>query len=257
MIVDGMTKVHDMSYTEFVVQTINNYTTGDSTAYISAVYALIAAVMALIIFKSKFRLEKSTFRGKSKNLPMTITGAVLFTIAMQYVTTYLVNALSAAVPSWLEEYEELIEAAGIDTSMSLVMSIYVLVLGPVCEELLFRGVTFFAAKKVMPVYFAILVQAIMFGSYHMNKLQGIYAFVLGLGLGYIMYLYDNLWITILIHVAYNFLGTYGTEYLPLAGDSIVSFFISTLSALVAVYGSIILLKNGATSVKNDGFSVDI
>ncbi|QFJ54553.1 CPBP family intramembrane glutamic endopeptidase [Pseudobutyrivibrio xylanivorans] len=257
-IVDKMANYTSGSYTDFMKEVFEGYAGSDSVAMISILYAVVTIVVGFLVFRNKFREgQLSTLAGKSKNLGFTIAGMVIFTLAMQYVTIYLVNSLSAAFPSWLLEYQELMDSAGIDSEMSLLMILYAIILGPVCEELLFRGITFFAAKKVMPVYFAILVQAIMFGAFHMNKLQGVYAFVLGLGLGYIMYLYDNLLMTIAVHVAYNFVGTICSEILPAGGNSILTFFLCSLASLAAAYASILLLRNGAASVKDGEFFSDI
>ncbi|MDC7279976.1 CPBP family intramembrane metalloprotease [Butyrivibrio fibrisolvens] len=257
-IVAEMSTYKGDDYTSFMVQVINDYSTGDGTAWTSIIYAAVTASVAFWVYKKYCREGKlSWLTGKSNNLPLTICGILLFSCGMQYVTLYLMNALASSFPSWLEEYEELMESAGISTTMTPLMIVYAIILGPVCEELIFRGITFHAARKAMPVYYAILVQAIMFGAFHMNKLQGIYAFVLGLGLGYIMYLYDSLVITIIIHILFNFIGTIGSEFMPSGGDSILSFFLCTLASLVVSYGAILLLKKTSAVVNNNTESTDI
>ena len=258
-IVSALSTFHgDEDYTGFVIKVMGDYAKGDGVAWTSIIYAVITTCIAFMIFRNKFREGKpSSLAGKSNNWALTVAGVILFTIGMQYVTVYLLNAFSAAFPSWLEEYKQLMDSAGLGTSMTVAMTAYAIILGPICEELLFRGITFFAAKKVMPVYFAILVQAIMFGAFHMNKLQGTYAFVLGLGLGYIMYLYDSLILTIIIHALFNLIGTLGGDYLPMGGDSLISFFLCCLGALVVSYLSIICLKRGSALVNNDTNITDI
>lgn len=257
-IIDGMLRFKSGTYTDFMVQVINNYTSNDAIAVTSIVYAIITAIFALVVYRNMFRDGKlQSLSGKSNNIVLTCGGILLFVVSMQYVTVYLVNAFSSAFPAWLEEYNELMDSAGLDSDMTVLMVLYAVVFAPICEELLFRGITFFAAKKVMPVYFAILVQAIMFGTMHMNKLQSLYTFVFGLCLGYIMYLYDNILITIFIHMLYNVLGTVLAEYLPMAGNTVISFFLCSLVSLVAAYASIILLRKGASSVKDEGISADI
>lgn len=221
-------------------------------------YTIFTILILGFVYKSMFKEDANlSLRNKSTNIPLTIVGIVLFCISMQYVSVYLMNALASAFPSWLEEYEQIMETAGLDEALSPLMAIYALVLGPICEEFIFRGVTFSAAKRVMPYYMAIIVQAILFGAFHMNAIQGCYAFVLGLGMGYIMYLYDNLIITIIIHMAYNILGTVASEYLPMGGDTLVSFFVCCLGALIITYISLIILKRTAVSVKQDNSSADI
>lgn len=257
--VKAMGEVKDSSYTDFYIGVINDFTEGDASAIMLIAYAVITIGIAGFIYHQNFRDGKfSSIKGKSNNKLFTIAGLVLFVVGMQYVTLYLLNSLASAFPSWLEEYNQLMDMAGIDSEMTVLMTLYTVVLGPICEEFLFRGITFAAAKKVMPVYFAILVQAIMFGAFHMNKLQGAYALVIGLGLGYIMYLYDNLFITIVAHMAYNLLGTIGSEYLPVQdSDSLIVFFVGSLASLIVVYLSIILMRKGSAMVNNDKFFADI
>lgn len=77
------------------------------------------------------------------------------------------------------------ETAGLDSDIGLFMFIYAVILGPVCEELVFRGVTMRLVRRALPFWAANLMQAVLFGIFHMNWIQGIYAFVLGLVLGWI------------------------------------------------------------------------
>ncbi len=218
---------------------------------IYGVYSLIGIIVFGILYKKMFVEEKkNSFLKESVNLPATIGGFVLFTIGMQYVCVYLISALASAFPSWLETYTQLIESSGLGSSMAFITALYALLLGPICEELVFRGLTYKAAEKYLPIPAAIAIQAFLFGAYHMNMMQGSYAFVLGLGLGYIMYLYDDIVLTIIFHVAFNFVGTVGSEYLPMGGTTIAGFFACLLAALVITYLSIILLRKGSKKVNN-------
>ena len=234
----------------------------DSNEFYSAIYAIYAGVGAILlgtIFHNMFMKGKSySIKGHSSNLGYTFGGVVLFCIGMEYVSIYLLNSLGNAIPAWMEEYEQVIESAGLTGDISPLMILYALVLGPVVEELIFRGITYHSAAKVMSFQWAIVVQAILFGAFHMNHLQSAYAFVLGLGLGYIMYLYDNIIITILIHMAYNIIGTICSEVLPIGGDTAITFFLCVLTSLVVTYLGMILLKKGAVvPVKNEEEEADI
>lgn len=83
------------------------------------------------------------------------------------------------------------------------MFLYVCVLGPVAEELLFRGLLLRTlapfSKKL-----AIVVSALLFGLFHGNLLQTPYAIVLGLVLGYCALEYRLVW-AMLLHVGNNLL----------------------------------------------------
>jgi phosphoglycolate phosphatase len=59
---------------------------------------------------------------------------------------------------------------------------------PVAEEVLFRGILFNTLRRRMPLKLAVVVSALCFGAYHMNTVQGIYGFLMGLLIAY-AYLY--------------------------------------------------------------------
>ena len=84
------------------------------------------------------------------------------------------------------------------------MFIYAVILGPVCEELVFRGVTMRLVRRALPFWAANLMQAVLFGIFHMNWIQGIYAFVLGLVLGWICEKGGSIYFSMFFHILINF-----------------------------------------------------
>ncbi|HEY5561849.1 MAG TPA: type II CAAX endopeptidase family protein [Clostridiaceae bacterium] len=74
---------------------------------------------------------------------------------------------------------------------------------PIFEETLFRGLIFNELKKIAPIIPAIVIQAVIFGVFHGNLLQGSYAFLLALILG-ITYLWTkSIWVNIFVHMLFN------------------------------------------------------
>lgn len=55
---------------------------------------------------------------------------------------------------------------------------------PIAEEVVFRGVVFNRLKKSMNYQIALIASACIFGMYHGNGIQGTYAFVMGIVIGY-------------------------------------------------------------------------
>lgn len=79
----------------------------------------------------------------------------------------------------------------------------VAIYAPVCEEIVFRGVTYESLKRDMSVFRAMIISAVLFGLAHMNFNQAAYALLLGLILVLVREATGSLWATILMHVVFN------------------------------------------------------
>ena len=87
------------------------------------------------------------------------------------------------------------------TSFTVSMFLYASIFGPIVEELIFRGFCLRVLQKYGKV-FAVVVSAILFGAFHMNLPQGLYAIVVGIVLGYVAVEYSIKW-SIFLHIINN------------------------------------------------------
>lgn len=176
--------------------------------------------------------------------PLSIIAILFLVPGTQYLVTYLVSFIAMLFPQWMRAYEKLVETAGISDGLTVSMFCYSILLAPIGEELLFRGVTMHQAKKVLPFWAANFLQALLFGIFHMNIMQGIYAFFLGMILGYICEAGGSLYHSILLHILFNFWGTIISSLLP-ANDTIFSFAACFILGLILTIGGLILFRRGA------------
>lgn len=139
--------------------------------------------------------------------PLQILGIVVLVPGAQFFCSYLTTIVSTLMPGWLEQYTDLLEKSGLDNQIGIFLFVYSVLLGPVCEELIFRGATLRLFRKALPFWLANLIQAVLFGAYHMNWIQGIYAFAFGVLLGYICEKGGSIYDSILLHILFNFWGT--------------------------------------------------
>ena len=153
--------------------------------------------------------------------PAAIAGIVMLMPGTQYLTTYIMSFVASLFPHWMDAYESLLETAGLDDQISILMVICSVIFAPFCEELVFRGVTMHQAKKCLPFWAANLLQALLFGIFHMNMIQGIYAFCLGLVLGYVCNRGGSIYYSLLLHMLFNFWGTVLSGLIPF-GDTTFS-----------------------------------
>lgn len=122
------------------------------------------------------------------------------------VSAQLLVQLFTPVIEWLLNQIGLSAMAALEmatiNSQSLSMFLYIALLGPFAEEILFRG---FVLRTLLPYGkgMAIVVSALLFGMYHGNIVQIPYAFLVGLVLAYTALEYSIFW-AIVLHVFNNF-----------------------------------------------------
>ena len=102
------------------------------------------------------------------------------------------------------ENEALLEAFEFLMQSPVAAGIYVLVLSPVFEEFLYRGVLLrgLLFKGFSPAY-AVVVSSLLFALVHLNLLQGIHAFLLGALLGVLYLKTGNFTVVVLGHFVSN------------------------------------------------------
>jgi phosphoglycolate phosphatase len=92
---------------------------------------------------------------------------------------------------------------------------------PVAEEVLFRGILFNALRRMMQLKWAVVVSALCFGAYHMNTVQGIYGFLMGLLIAYAYLYFGNFWAAVAIHGISNLLA-YSLSYSGISETAFIS-----------------------------------
>lgn len=96
--------------------------------------------------------------------------------------------------------DAILESGNVDTH-SVPMYLYACLLGPVAEEILFRGLVL---RSLQPYgkKFAIVISSLLFGLFHGNLMQAPFAFVVGLVMGYVAMEYHIGW-AVALHLINN------------------------------------------------------
>lgn len=165
---------------------------------------------------------------------------VVFCLGVGFSMNILTNCVLSLLP--LRQYSSPVDdIAGV----SFVFDFFVFALtAPVLEEIIFRGTVQKRLVKMMNLHAAVILQAFIFGLIHLDLIQGAYAFVLGIIIGYIYHWYDSIWFACAIHIAFN-----GTSVLLLYifGETEVNLFYFMLTALgffaVSAASLIVFAKN--------------
>ena len=152
----------------------------------------------------KYAIKKGALR---------IPGIILLSLGL----AVLLNALFTEIP-WEKFLPEslLYSSEGLFEIPFWVALIGYGIIGPLAEEICFRGVMFFSFSKWMKAPFAILLSAAIFGLYHGNVVQGLYALIMGAVMAYLAYKTDSLGASMIFHMAANLIVTTYGQFTPLA-----------------------------------------
>jgi len=100
---------------------------------------------------------------------------------LQLAVDGIIYMLSSVYDDYFESYDRMITTLIGDDSILAILS--VVVLAPIAEEIMFRGITMKYAERAVGALPAVILQALLFAAYHGNLIQGVYALVIGLLLG--------------------------------------------------------------------------
>lgn len=171
---------------------------------ISSVSAILSGIWCCILYmRSDWREHPFSYRSafSGKNVLAIVGGGMGGCI----ILTFILTGLSSAVPEAFSSYNQVM--AHLTDKTMLLTGLYVLLIGPVSEELIFRGAILDRLYLAFPFAAANILQAVLFGIYHMNVIQGIYAFLLGVFLGMLRNVTGSILAPVAAHILFN-----GTSY---------------------------------------------
>jgi membrane protease YdiL (CAAX protease family) len=191
---------------------------------------------------------KELFPAKSFNI-LILLPVILFFWAAQNLITVVNFALNNVLPppAWFWElFSKVFESDfGIYGAI-----LKVVIIAPVIEEMIFRGVIMHGLMRNYSKITAVFVSALMFALFHLNPWQFPATFVLGLLLGILMIRTRNIYLCILGHAINNGLVMISIQYweqiqnsfffqMTKSGQLIISFLLAAFSLII-----ILLLSQG-------------
>ena len=171
--------------------------------------SLIFAGLAMIGFLFLLRYSKKesfiqTYRFDVRPNFIQLLLALIIGVSALFFSAYILEGMALVFPEPYVAYIELFENLALGSGFSLFIA--VVVIAPIFEEILFRGYIFDQfERRFAAVGMTIVASGLLFGLYHLNIFQGVFASVLGIVLGFSYYWTRSIWIPILIHFANNLL----------------------------------------------------
>jgi membrane protease YdiL (CAAX protease family) len=172
---------------------------------ITLIYGTVVVLWYKLGYVKKYTAEKWTAFKTNVLKAEKLGKFAIATIGCYGLALLLAGLIGLLMPSAIESYNDI---AGIALGGNTILVYFVtIILAPIAEESAFRGIMLrILIRNNLPIKAAIIIQAVAFGIFHLNIVQGIYVIPLALLLGYLAYKYDSILPSIFVHMLNNFLG---------------------------------------------------
>ena len=196
-----------------------------------------AAITILVFYKKQKIAFLPTVKTYRQTLSLKqVAIIIILLLGCQFVFNQVANIFEVALNVIGFSAKKEVELATVGHRSSMYF-LYAAFMGPLVEELVMRGGIAYRLQKYSKV-FSIIFSAIVFGFFHMNFVQGVFAFLVGIMLAYIAIEYSFGW-AVFFHILNNFgfnliLGTFMTSMVGEAQAETISLTIMSIAAIASV-----------------------
>lgn len=234
---DGYSGIYDAyesiygEYTDFSIEIAEKTTEIllDYTVHMTAA----AGVLTLIVYAVIFKIRRKKFFdevGLKRISALSVPGIIIFGAALNIMTTVLLSYIPFP-DAWWEQYTQ--HSAMITDAPLCATVLLSVIVAPVLEEVLFRGLIHTRLKRCMPMLASMIISAWIFGMMHGAIIWLIYASLFGFLLVWVYEKYKSLLSPILLHLGFNLSGVVLGELESIS--DIVSIIAIAVSVLGIVY----------------------
>ena len=164
----------------------------------------VAGLVTLLIFWLVFLIRKKKLTNEVSIRKIPVKGILpiaIMAVCFNVITSVVVSNLPWP-QSWMDSY--MANSSSIDGSiMSWIVAV---LMAPVLEEIVFRGLMYSRLKKGLPVIAAAILTSMAFGIAHGTIIWFIYTFIFSLVLIWVFERFQSLTACIVLHMAYNLSG---------------------------------------------------
>lgn len=155
----------------------------------------LVMILNLLIFYPIFYKEYQKYEGEYKSKSNNIFKLIVFTIVISFVLNLIIYIIKKKI--------------GIEMSFefSIWIIINTIIVGPILEEYLFRGIIFNKTKEIVSQKQSLIITTILFSIMHGNIFSIIYALIIGYFLNTVYIKEKNLKYPIILHITINIIGS--------------------------------------------------
>ena len=204
---------------------------------------LIAALVCIPIYLKMYQKDEAEAGEQKNTVPMENKDYLLVILSGAALAMAFNNIIALTpLPIWFTAYEEtneVIYGGGIILQL-LSAGIFACIV----EEVSMRGIVYGRMKRYWGKKRAMIFSALVFGIYHLNVVQAVYAFVLGLYFVWLKERYQNLWAPCIAHMSANMfiILMAGSSVFQKILETMVGFCLITCISLLIFYYSWRMIK---------------
>ncbi len=205
---------------------------------------MLGYITTVAIFTVFFAIRKPNILKVAKInkiKPRLGLNSMLLGIGMLGIFQAIVLVIGKIAPKWLETQNA--HSESILNGYMWVAVIYTVIVAPICEELVFRGLILNELNGKIPKWSAIIGIAIIFGLIHSFPIGFIYAFSLGVLLGWLYHYTGSLTPCIIVHTFFN-----ATNYLSFIPKGIGIYIVMAISLPLIAYSIFDIVKTSRRQI---------
>lgn len=167
---------------------------------------LISSILTLLILGLVFLIRKKNFLEETSIRSMPVSGIVPVALAAAGFNI-VVSKLLQIVPfpeSWIESYQQ--NSSMIGAGNVAIAWVATVIVAPVLEEIVFRGLIYTRLKQGMAAIAAAVIASLLFALAHGTIIWGIYTFLLSMILIWTFERFQSLTANICFHFFFNLTG---------------------------------------------------
>lgn len=192
----------------------------DGSFALSVIASIVSLWMFMLIGKLRKKpLYESIYTNKVPHI-IYVMAVCLALGCRLLVSVYYSFAQSVDILSDSIEQAAMVSPEIISGIQVLIALFCVMVVAPLFEELLFRGLVMTELMRTMRPWAAIFLQAIIFGVAHGVLFQSIFAIVAGVFLGILYYKTKSISVSVVCHSVFNFSAVLMQESMTVTGGII-------------------------------------
>ena len=179
----------------------------DYLTMLTVVATLVSAMFSvpaywLVWGRKRTAQDRQYFREKVLK-PRPFAMVVIGSCGLYYLAILISVVIDVISPATMDAYNEMMDRT-LGGSQMLAMLAAVL-LAPINEECIMRGLILKNLQRFFPTSAVIVIQAVLFGIFHANWVQGLYVLPVGAALGYVAVKSRSVIPCIFMHLFYNLL----------------------------------------------------